>query len=961
MTRTPAGTNSRPIRSTPALTQSGDINQGAGVATYFPSIDIDPAGNLGMTFMESSSNEYMSMYITGQLAGASPGTMLKPVLVQARVAPYLPFDSPPYRGGDFSGTGVDPVNGSFWTANEYAVARGRARDWGTWIQQFSLQAGTGFLYIRLGNGTNGILVNGASNVLIGGTVPSAANIIGANGGDGIKVMGSSSGLVVQGNYIGTDPNADTFLGNSGNGISLSSNHNTIGGTTPGSRNVISGNTQNGILLDVGTNDTLIQGNTIGTDLTGSVPLPNGGDGIQVISSSSTTIGGAATGAGNLISGNAQNGIQLTAAFVKPNSSATLIAGNFIGVDAAGESIIANGNNGIFQNGGDGTTIGGTASAARNIISGNKSAGISMGTGNNSLIEGNYIGTDLSGTKALGNRIGLEWTNASFATVGGTTASARNIISGNTSAGMDSFVIGSGNELIQGNYIGVDVTGIKALPNNGVGVRIAGPTNNTIGGTVSGAGNVISANNGDGIDFTVGPADGTVVQGNFIGTDSGGLLNLGNAGTGIVVWTNNITIGGTSAAAGNIIAYNKGNVLDKGDGIRLVFSSNHDSFLSNSIHDNAGLGINFGNGPTPNQPWPPGVAPGVGPNDDQNYPVLTSAASNGLTNQTEIQGSLNAQKNTSFTIQFFASPTPDPSGYGEGQIYLGQTTVTTDSTYNAAIDYVFSKTIPAGYAVTATATDPLGNTSEFAHDIPAQTLVDVSIAASALPDPVFVGSTLVYTLTVTNNGSVDAQNVTVTDTLDPNVTFVSASGGGTAAGNVVTFNLGTLAANTFRHADHRRHGQARRRPQGDQRRQGRDHGLEPRGPGGRVDQHRGSGVRRPGRHVDHDRPGSPELRGAKPGLHDHGGEQRPVGRHRRDAGRHAARPHRHDGRLGQHLGFRRDPHDRRQRRDGGGRQRVRGADLHVDHHRDPDGGGSPGFALARHGLDLGERSRSRHGE
>ena len=195
-TRTPAGTNSRPIRairSIPALAQSGDINQGAGVATYFPSIDIDPAGNLGMTFMESSSNEYMSMYITGQLAGASPGTMLKPVLAQAGVAPYLPFDSPPYRGGDYSGTGVDPVDGSFWTANEYAVAPQAGANWGTWIQQFSLQAGTGFLYIRLGNGTNGILVNGASNVLIGGTVPSAANIIGANGGDGIKVIGQFFG------------------------------------------------------------------------------------------------------------------------------------------------------------------------------------------------------------------------------------------------------------------------------------------------------------------------------------------------------------------------------------------------------------------------------------------------------------------------------------------------------------------------------------------------------------------------------------------------------------------------------------------------------------------------------------------------------------------------------------------------------------------------------------------------
>ena len=374
----------------------------------------------------------------------------------------------------------------------------------------------------------------------------------------------------------------------------------------------------------------------------------------------------------------------------------------------------------------------------------------MGTGNNSLVEGNYIGTNLSGTKALGNRIGLEWTNASFATVGGTTASARNIISGNTSAGMDSFVIGSGNELIQGNYIGVDVTGIKALPNNGVGVRIAGPTNNTIGGTVSGAGNVISANNGDGIDFTVGPADGTVVQGNFIGTDSGGLLNLGNAGTGIVVWTEQRSRSAAppprrATSSPTTRATCSTRVTASGSSsARITIPSSPTRSTTTP-----GWGSISGTDPTPNQPWPPGVAPGSGPNDVQNYPVLTSAASQRPDEPDQSRARSTPQQNTSFTIQFFASPTADPSGYGEGQIYLGQTTVTTDSTYNAAIDYVFSETIPTGYAVTATATDPLGNTSEFAHDIPDPDPRRLSIAASALPDPAFVGSTLVYTLTVTN--------------------------------------------------------------------------------------------------------------------------------------------------------------------------------------------------------------------
>ena len=108
--------------STPTLTQSGTVNQGAGVADYFPSIDIDPGGDLGMTFMESSSSEYMSMYVTGQIAGGAAGTMLAPVLARAGVTTYTGFDGSPYRAGDFSGMGVDPSDGSFWSANEYAIA-----------------------------------------------------------------------------------------------------------------------------------------------------------------------------------------------------------------------------------------------------------------------------------------------------------------------------------------------------------------------------------------------------------------------------------------------------------------------------------------------------------------------------------------------------------------------------------------------------------------------------------------------------------------------------------------------------------------------------------------------------------------------------------------------------------------------------------------------------------------------
>ena len=490
----------------------------------------------------------------------------------------------------------------------------------------------------------------------------------------------------------------------------------------------------------------------------------------------------------MISGNANNGIEL-AASGQADSTKTLIQGNIIGLIASGLNILGNGNHGIFQNGADNTTIGGTATGARNVISGNGNDGISMGTGIDSLVEGNFIGTDITGAKALGNRIGLEWTNASSATIGGTAVGAGNVISGNTSAGINSFVLGSGNEVIQGNLIGVDVSGKKALPNQGVGMRISGPTNNTIGGTAMGAGNVIAGNHGDGIEFTVGPADGTVVEGNFIGTDTSGTLNLGNQGAGVVVSSNNVTIGGTANGAGNIIANNTR------DGINLG-GTDQDSFLSNSIYNNGGLGINFGNGPTPNHAWPPGVT--SGPNLFQNYPVLGTATSSA--GNTTIAGTLNAVPNTQFLVQFFASPTADPSGYGQGQIYLGSTTVMTDGTSNAAFNATLSGvSIPGGYAVTATATDPLGNTSEFAKDVITQNVADLGINGQISESPAYVGDTVTYTFTISNAGPDTGHGVTFTDTLPAGVNyadgFSSVPAGMTpiVSGNSITVNVGTLAA------------------------------------------------------------------------------------------------------------------------------------------------------------------------
>ena len=406
--------------STPTLTQSGTINQGSGVADYFPSIDIDPNGDLGLTFMESSSTEYMSMYVTGQLKGATAGTMLTPVLAQAGVTTYTPFDTAPYRGGDFSGMGVDPTDGSFWSANEYAIAAQPDANYGTWIQQFTIQSGTGTRYIPLANGGDGIGVGGHSNILIGGTSGVAANIIGANSGNGVSLSTTATGVLVEGNFIGTDPNSDS-MGNKGAGVLITGNQNTIGGMAQGAGNVISGNSGDGIQVSNSASGTVIQGNLIGLAVGGNNALPNGTNGIETLFGATGTI----IDGGNVISGNIMQGISLGI-----TSLNSLVQGNLIGTNATGDQAVNNGQAGISLNTSQDNTIGGAVSGQGNVISGNGTDGIFDNLGLKNLIEGNLIGTNSAGTSPLGNgSYGIEILGG-----GGTGGASNDTIGGTTSGG-----------------------------------------------------------------------------------------------------------------------------------------------------------------------------------------------------------------------------------------------------------------------------------------------------------------------------------------------------------------------------------------------------------------------------------------------------------------------------------------------------------------------------------------------
>jgi CSLREA domain-containing protein len=266
---------------------------------------------------------------------------------------------------------------------------------------------------------------------------------------------------------------------------------------------------------------------------------------------------------------------------------------------------------------------------------------------------------------------------------------------------------AGNTL-EGCFIGTDVSG-EALPTSGTrvldGVIIRGGEANVIGGTTLDTRNLISGIHASGVRLLE-PATGNRVEGNLIGTKKDGTTALGNGGNGVLVAGGaGNTIGGAGAAR-NTIAFNGH------DGVLLIFDpSTGNSILFNSIYNNGELGIDLegstdnASGVTPND----FKDPDIGPNSFQNFPVISSATTFGAT--TTIRGSLNSTPNQTFTVQFFSSPAPDPSGFGEGKTFIGQRSVLTNFSGNAFFTLAPNKAVPVGHRVTATATG-VGGTSEF---------------------------------------------------------------------------------------------------------------------------------------------------------------------------------------------------------------------------------------------------------
>ena len=209
--------------------------------------------------------------------------------------------------------------------------------------------------------------------------------------------------LIEGNFIGTDVGGTTALGNS-TGVNIQSGtNNTVGGLTPGARNIISGNNGYGIAISsIATNGNFVEGNFIGTDVTGIAPLGNpGGTGVIMGNSSNNTIGGITAGARNIISDNGFAGVAISGSFATGN----VVQGNFIGTDVTGTAALGNATQGVvIQASASNNTIGGTAGGEGNTIAFSGSEGVLVlnpaTTGN--AIRGNSIHSNfLEGIENLG--------------------------------------------------------------------------------------------------------------------------------------------------------------------------------------------------------------------------------------------------------------------------------------------------------------------------------------------------------------------------------------------------------------------------------------------------------------------------------------------------------------------------------------------------------------------------------
>jgi hypothetical protein len=434
----------------------------------------------------------------------------------------------------------------------------------------------------LGNGASGVAIfAGAFDNIIGVTPNGhgSGNVISGNVQNGVYISDSgTNGNLVFGNDIGTDDTGSYSLPN-GTGVLIQNGAagSAIGGTTPGAPKVISGNSGNGVQIQNGAFDNTVEGDYIGLGLEvrfgSTADVGNDASGVCINGGAyGNTIGGTASGSGNVISGNNQNGVYIS----DQGTNGNLVAGDYIGTNAAGLVAVPNGTGVFLNNNAAYNTIGATTSPGTpsNVISGNSQDGVHIiNCANNNTVEGDYIGVNVDGISALGNGYSgvAIFGGGCNNTIGGSPYGSGNVISGNGQNGVYISDQGTIDNLVAGDYIGTDYTGSYSVPNS-TGVLIQnGASCNTIGGTTSYSGgipsNVIAGNTGDGIDIAWG-ANQNVVQCDWIGlagpidVQLNGLRGVPNGGNGVAIYggayDNSITDPSPGNDLANAIGYNRQN-------------------------------------------------------------------------------------------------------------------------------------------------------------------------------------------------------------------------------------------------------------------------------------------------------------------------------------------------------------------------------------------------------------------
>jgi CSLREA domain-containing protein len=512
--------------------------------------------------------------------------------------------------------------------------------------------------VAIPNGVGVDVTEAASDTTVGGTVAGTGNLISGNDAVGVAV---GDGRVV-GNLIGVNASGTASLSNGRAGVEAFASAQ-VGGRTDPERNVISGNgTAEVELGDGGT----VEGNWIGPAADGNALSAGTAAfvGVLLRSGDGATVGGSANGAANVIAEHAV-GVESEGA-----ASDFRVQGNLIGLAPDGTTPMPNAFGIQIGEDTDGAQVGGTADGAGNTVS-STDAGIAV-AGKRTRLEGNTVGLDANGNPDGSRETGISVEDtAEDTTIGGDSSGARNTIS-DLLFGIE-LKEGSNGTAIEGNFIGTDRDGMEARPNE-LGVLIRQRADVRIGGPRSAQRNVISGNTEAGVSARVASSH-AVVEGNYIGLGADGAAPLGNGqgivlGGPVPVTPapapgDGFVVGGTAAGAGNRIAHNRG------DGVRVFHTTGGVTILGNEIFGNDGgdasdLGIDFAdNAVSPNGSELPDVLPP--------FPVLTNVDT--VQSGMLVRGTIDYPAGRDVRIEFFASPACDDSGHGQGQTPLGALTLT----------------------------------------------------------------------------------------------------------------------------------------------------------------------------------------------------------------------------------------------------------------------------------------------